>query len=347
TGAWATRRHLRRATEERASIVVHILDEALGILDGAGVADSVVARTAAALRADVGTIDVATPEGLQVLGVTGYPPSLRSRRLQPGEGLSGQAWEGGEPIVCADVRREPAYLAGHPRVRSGLYVPARLDGVVVGVLAMESFRARAFDSSDLALAQPVADLVAALLAHGRAVQEALGGEEDLVAVAGRELSAALAGLSEPDLLAQAHAAETVVQVVDAILLAAREDGEIRPVPVPLDRPLRTVLARHGRTAELWLDTPPGTAVLVDEAAFVEALERLMPAGEGDVGPIVAAPSDVPRQILLTLPWTRPAGLGTHVARRLLVEMGVTLTVSRARMELALPAQAGQPAGAVR
>ncbi|MHB8340341.1 MAG: hypothetical protein ACYDB7_04105, partial [Mycobacteriales bacterium] len=45
TGAWATRRHLRRATEERASIVVHILDEALGILDGAGVADSVVART--------------------------------------------------------------------------------------------------------------------------------------------------------------------------------------------------------------------------------------------------------------------------------------------------------------
>lgn len=351
-GGQATLRHLRRVAEQRSALVVDILDEALGVLDGPGVADSVVARTAVALRADVGAIGIATPDGLQVLGITGYAAELRDHRLHRGEGLAGQTWARGHPFICPDVRREPAYVVGHPRVRSGLYVPARLDGAVVGVLAVEAFRAHAFGPADLALAQQVADLVAALLAHRRTVGDALGGEEDLVAVTGRALAGALAGLSAPEVLAQYEAARAVAAVVDAALLAARDDGEIRPVPVPLDRPLRTVLARHGLTAQLELDTPPGTQVLVDEAAFVDALERLLPAAQGDVGPIAATALRLPGQVQLTLPWTRPTGLGAHVARRLLLEMGATLSFGAesfrdATMVLTLPAHVGQPTGAAR
>ena len=83
-------------------------------------------------------------------------------RLKVGcEGLTGWVASSGEPVLAADVSREPRYIWMEGSVtRSELIVPIRSKGEILGVLDLQSDRLNAFDVSDLATMQSLADQAA-------------------------------------------------------------------------------------------------------------------------------------------------------------------------------------------
>jgi len=87
---------------------------------------------------------------------------FRPGRLKVGsEGLTGWVAASGEPVLAADVSREPRYVWMEGSVtRSELVVPIRSKGEILGVLDLQSDRLNAFDASDLATMQSLADQAA-------------------------------------------------------------------------------------------------------------------------------------------------------------------------------------------
>src|SRR6266480_1592768 len=68
----------------------------------------------------------------------GYPDSIRGKRVKFGEGLVGAAAERREPILVADVSKDPRYINVVDEVRSELAIPLISRNRVVGVLDIES-----------------------------------------------------------------------------------------------------------------------------------------------------------------------------------------------------------------
>lgn len=83
---------------------------------------------------------------------------LGARRDKPAcspiglHGACGRCWVEGKPLVVRDVRElGESYIACDPRDRSEVVLPARdSDGVVWGVLDVDSFEVGAFDEKDVA-----------------------------------------------------------------------------------------------------------------------------------------------------------------------------------------------------
>ncbi|PYV89278.1 MAG: serine/threonine protein phosphatase [Acidobacteria bacterium] len=68
----------------------------------------------------------------------GYPDSIRGKRVKFGEGLVGAAAQRREPILVADVSKDPRYINVVDEVRSELAIPLISRNRVVGVLDIES-----------------------------------------------------------------------------------------------------------------------------------------------------------------------------------------------------------------
>jgi GAF domain-containing protein len=69
-------------------------------------------------------------------------------RIQKGKGVCGAVWEKGSPIVVEDVDNFPGHIACSPASRSEIVLPLVKDGVVTGVLDVDSDVAAAFDATD-------------------------------------------------------------------------------------------------------------------------------------------------------------------------------------------------------
>jgi GAF domain-containing protein/HAMP domain-containing protein len=91
------------------------------------------------------------------------------RRLKIGsEGITGTVAASGEALLVPDVRLEPHYLwMKHSQTRSELAVPIKVKGLVVGVLDVQSDRLNAFDGSDLAVLQSLANQAAVAIENAR------------------------------------------------------------------------------------------------------------------------------------------------------------------------------------
>jgi GAF domain-containing protein/two-component sensor histidine kinase/HAMP domain-containing protein len=90
-------------------------------------------------------------------------------RLRVGQdGVTGLAAGSGEPVLVPDVSLEPRYIpvqAG--QTGSELVLPMKVKGQVVGVLNVESDRPNAFDASDVAVLQALANQVAVAIENAR------------------------------------------------------------------------------------------------------------------------------------------------------------------------------------
>jgi GAF domain-containing protein len=69
-------------------------------------------------------------------------------RIQKGKGVCGAVWEKGSPIVVEDVDNFPGHIACSSASRSEIVLPLVKDGVVTGVLDVDSDVAAAFDATD-------------------------------------------------------------------------------------------------------------------------------------------------------------------------------------------------------
>ncbi len=91
-------------------------------------------------------------------------------RLRIGEeGVIGWVAQSGQPLMANDVNKEPRYYF-HPvtaGTRSELAVPIRLGEKIIGVLDVQSEELDAFDESDLATLETLADQLAVVIENAR------------------------------------------------------------------------------------------------------------------------------------------------------------------------------------
>jgi hypothetical protein len=339
-GWWRAARAVDRSADERARLLVELVGEAMTIPDDVGAADDVVRRLGQALDADAAAVGLASGNVLRLLGLWGYGPHMRTSRLAPGEGLSGQAWLTGRPLVVDDVERAPRYVAGAPGMRSGAYVPGRAGDSVVTVLAVETRRPAAYDEDDVRLMQPVADLIATMLASRRVLRDAAEVEDRLLPLVGlevrpalREATEALDAAREAGSPAQRRAAvaaglrsaRRLEHLLESILVAASVSGgrEVKVGVVPLARAVVTAVAAAGVEDRVDVAVPADLRVVADEEHLVHALRELLGA-VADEAPTVRASvtaRQVAEEVRVELGVPQVDGLRPHVARRLVEAMG--------------------------
>ncbi len=110
---------------------------------------------------------------LVVEAEAGYGGELLGHRVQFGEGLSGAAAIGSEPILANSVLRDLRYVALRPGVRSALSLPLRYRDDLLGILSLESLREHSFSQQDVLTLQSLANQLAINLHNARAYQIAL------------------------------------------------------------------------------------------------------------------------------------------------------------------------------
>lgn len=134
----------------------------------------VVERVPSLTFADGAIIALVEQEGDVVCRAsTGTGPVVGSR-LQPQSGLTKECFASQRVVVCEDTENDSrvgSSIAKRLRLRSAVAVPIMAEGTVLGVVEVLSSRPSAFDSTHVARLLRVAQLLASILAPGRAQSE--------------------------------------------------------------------------------------------------------------------------------------------------------------------------------
>lgn len=100
---------------------------------------------------------------LVLRGHSGIPTALTS--LQRGKGVCWRVYLSGEHECIDNVKKDPDYIVGIPGMRSELCVPIEWEGMVHGVLNIESRRVRKFSSEEVRLVALLAGILGQVLGH--------------------------------------------------------------------------------------------------------------------------------------------------------------------------------------
>lgn len=117
-------------------------------------------------------------EGDELVSRAGAGPlwdAYRSLRLKVGrQGVGGWVAQSGQPLLVSDVSQEPRYclVPQATETRSELCVPLRTKEAVIGVLDVQSDQCNAFDESDLAVLQSLANQAAVAIENARLYEQA-------------------------------------------------------------------------------------------------------------------------------------------------------------------------------
>src|SRR5580704_7095356 len=125
-----------------------------------------VERIRSAMSASGVVIAVRDPEGACCLASTGEAPLVGSR-LQPDSAFTRECFETGEVVLCEDTENDSRILpsvAKSLRLRSAVAVPIHMQGSVIGVIEVFSFRPSDISLQDVDVLQECADLVAPIIA---------------------------------------------------------------------------------------------------------------------------------------------------------------------------------------
>ncbi|MBN2119051.1 MAG: GAF domain-containing protein [Anaerolineales bacterium] len=87
-----------------------------------------------------------------------------------GQGLSGWVIQTGVPLRTGDVRAHPQYIETHAEIQSGLYIPLKVGGDVIGVISVESRIPDAFTEQDERLLATLANQTAIAFENARLYQ---------------------------------------------------------------------------------------------------------------------------------------------------------------------------------
>jgi phosphoserine phosphatase RsbU/P len=131
---------------------------------------------------------------LRIAYAVGYPEEVvKTFRLQVGQGVVGTAVAEQRPILVGDVSAEPRWMGVVKNVRSGLAVPLRHQGKVLGALNLMSEQTHAFSERDETMLHAFAAHVAQALVNARLfdAEREYGATLETLAEIGREMSAIL------------------------------------------------------------------------------------------------------------------------------------------------------------
>lgn len=81
-------------------------------------------------------------------------------RIRKGRGVCGTSWAEARTIIVPDVEQFPGHIACSSASRSEIVVPILKDGVVIGVLDVDSEYLATFDETDALWLEKVAQLIA-------------------------------------------------------------------------------------------------------------------------------------------------------------------------------------------
>lgn len=133
---------------------------AASIDDPADALREMLSVIAAVFAADAGSISLLSPDTGDLITEVEFGdgiPKGSPHRLKPGHGVTGWCALNRRPVLVADVRAEPRYIAVRGATRAEMAAPI-LDGdQVVGVVDLESDRPAAFTPADLATLGLLAD----------------------------------------------------------------------------------------------------------------------------------------------------------------------------------------------
>src|SRR5438876_387970 len=90
---------------------------------------------------------------LEIEASHGLPPAASKLKLKLGEGVTGWVARAGKPARVGDVSKDPRYVMVQRNVRSELAVPLEVNGVVRGVINVDSDRLNAFSAENQELLQ--------------------------------------------------------------------------------------------------------------------------------------------------------------------------------------------------
>ena len=229
----------------------HDLEETL-----ANVTDLVSKR----LDADVCSIYTVDPEArkLSLSSTMGLVSSAVGQvELPMGEGLVGLTAARGEPIAIEHARSHPSYryfeATGEERFESLLAAPLLVQGVVIGVIVIQTIEPRRFDEPDVELLQTCASLLAPVVINAQLLALMANPADERGSVVARIAeSGLLLGRREPTERRRTPRAEKNVTLQG---LATARGVAIGPVfrmdkPVDLDRleyePKPSVAEEHDR-----------------------------------------------------------------------------------------------------
>ena len=85
---------------------------------------------------------------------------LACTRIRKGRGVCGTSWAEARTIIVPDVEQFPGHIACSSASRSEIVVPILKDGVVIGVLDVDSENLATFDKTDALWLEKVAQLIA-------------------------------------------------------------------------------------------------------------------------------------------------------------------------------------------
>jgi GAF domain-containing protein len=80
-------------------------------------------------------------------------------RIQKGRGVCGKAWEQAETLIVPDVEQFPGHIACSSLSKSEIVIPIFVNGIVVGVLDVDSVELSAFDATDRLYLEEVVGLL--------------------------------------------------------------------------------------------------------------------------------------------------------------------------------------------
>ena len=156
-------------SERRRSRQIAGLEAVSRLLVTAGATPELLERVADVMVERFGyaqaAIFIAEGDGMKLGAQRGYPEDMAA--FDPRTGVVGRAARTGEVQLVQDVWRDPDYVPGDDRVVSEIAAPMVLDGVLLGVLNIESTATTPLDRIDRDLVATMADKLATALALAR------------------------------------------------------------------------------------------------------------------------------------------------------------------------------------
>ena len=140
-------------------------------LDQQEALDLIVREAVGLVNATSGSVVLINPTDgfLEIQAAHGLSAGAKLK-LRVGEGITGWVAQQGKSAIVPDVSADKRYVPVHEHTRSELAVPLEINGVLSGVVNVDSDKPSAFDENDLALLTELASQ-AALVIHNAFLYE--------------------------------------------------------------------------------------------------------------------------------------------------------------------------------
>jgi signal transduction histidine kinase len=144
-------------------------------------------------RASAGSVGMVTEAGLQIVATRGYGDTVEQRRDRPlplDRGIMGRVARTGVMNLARDVRADPDYRGILAATRSMLTLPIVREGLVLGLLNLESTEPDGFDDEQVAFVTRLMDHASVAVTNARLYAEVNAAniaKTEFVSVAAHEL----------------------------------------------------------------------------------------------------------------------------------------------------------------